>query len=124
MSIAIGTMMLAPGTAMPSDWTAQPDKGDDGWTRVAQSLAPLLREHDLASTGWTFSFRAPGVATTAYGLNEATMFATAMGRLLAEVLRQGCNAVEIDSVTRHRFLGLPYLRISGHARALHHEEPK
>ncbi len=124
MSIAIGTMMLAPGTAMPSDWTVQSDKGDDGWTRVAQSLAPLLREHTLAATGWTFSFRAPGVATTAYGLNEATMFATAMGRLVSEVLRQGCNTVEIDSVTKHRFLGLPYLRISGHARDLHHEVPK
>jgi hypothetical protein len=124
MRITIGTVMLAPGTAMPSDWTAQPDKGDDGWTRVAQSLTPFRREHNLAASGWTFSFRAPGVATTAYGLNEPAMFATAMGRLVTEVLRHGCNAVEIDSVTRHRFLGFPYLRITAHPRDLRHQNPR
>ena len=122
MSIAIGTMLFAPGTAMPADWTTEPGPRADGWSAVAKSAAPLVREQNLAATGWTLAFRAPALAATAYGFNGATMFTTATARLLAEVLRHGCNAVEIGSVSTHSFLGFPYLRITGHPRDLRHEK--
>jgi hypothetical protein len=121
MSIPIGTMLFAPGTALPPDWVIEPGTRPDGWSSVAQSTTPLLREQRLAATGWTFAFRAPALATIAYGFNGATMFETAMARLQADVLRHGCNAVEIDSVSTHSFLGFPYLRITGHPRDLRHD---
>lgn len=122
MSIPIGTMLFAPGTALPPDWVIQPAPRADGWSSVAQSTTPLLREQRLAASGWTFAFRAPALATTAYGFKGAAMFDTAMARLQSEVLRHGCNGVEIDSVSTHSFLGFPYLRITGHPRDLRHED--
>jgi hypothetical protein len=121
MSIPIGTMLFAPGTALPADWSPDPAPRADGWSSVAQSTTPLLREQRLAASGWTFAFRAPALATIAYGFNGAAMFDTAMARLQADVLRHGCNAVEIDSVSTHSFLGFPYLRITGHPRDLRHD---
>jgi hypothetical protein len=124
MSIPIGTMLFAPGTALPPDWVTEPAPRADGWSSVAQSATPLLREQRLAATGWTFAFRAPALATIAYGFNQSTMFTTAMARLQSDVLRHGCNAVEIDSVSNHNFLGFPYLRITAHPRDLRHENPR
>ena len=120
MSIPIGTLLFAPGTAMPPDWSPDPAPRADGWSTIAQSLTPLLREQHLSAIGWTFAFRAPALTTTAYGFDETAMFTTAMTRLQAEVLRRGCNGVEIDSVSTHRFLGLPYIRITAHSRDLRH----
>lgn len=120
MSIPIGILLFAPGTALPADWSPDTAPRADGWSSIPQSLTPLLREQTLAATGWTFAFRAPALAATAYGLNDETMFTTAMARLQADVLRHGCNGVEIGSVSTHRFLGVPYLRITGHPRDLRH----
>ena len=61
MSIPIGTMLFAPGTALPADWSPDPAPRADGWSSVAQSTTPLLREQRLAASGWTFAFRAPAL---------------------------------------------------------------
>ena len=41
---------------------------------------------------------------------------SALRRAITRVSQQKCNCLEIDAVTSHSFLGIPYVTVSGHPR--------
>jgi len=59
----------------------------------------------------------PGeLKATSIGYSQAAMLKSAVKKLLAEVRGLDCNCAEIATITRSRFLGIPYLTVRAHAR--------
>ncbi len=97
---------------MPPDWVLGEAAGVSGWRVLLSPLDNIARERNLLEGGWTFFFLAHVLAATAAGWNRGQ----ALTRLLTLVRGTKCNCVEIETVGGHSFLGVPYERITGHAR--------
>jgi hypothetical protein len=86
------------------------------WSRLTTTSDNRQLESQLARAGWTFFFMATTITATAFGFSRQRMLDTALARLTAAVTLQKCNCVEVDDVSVRSFLGIPYMRISGHPR--------
>jgi hypothetical protein len=86
------------------------------WLPVKHKLTSYELERDLTAGGWTFFLMAGGISTTVMGFDRAKMMRAAVERLIADVKRQKCNCLEIDSVETRSFLWVPYVNVSAHAR--------
>jgi hypothetical protein len=73
-------------------------------------------EKELASTGWTFFYMASAIHATAAGFNREKAIDSALQRVIAGARLQHCNCIEIDEVSAHSFLGIPYVSVSAHTR--------
>jgi hypothetical protein len=115
-SLSDGRFLIAPGTALPPAWRLEGDSVASGWSRLANTFDGAPLEKELVTTEWTFFFMAGTITTTAFGLSRPRMLDAALARLIAGVSLQRCNCLEIDDARMRSFLGIPYVRISGHAR--------
>ena len=115
-SLSAGTFLIARGTPLPPAWRLEDDSVASGWSRLANIFDRHQLEKELVAAGWTFFFMAGAITTTAFGLSRPRRFDAALARLITAVTLQGCNCLEIDEVGMRSFLGMPYVRISAHAR--------
>ena len=113
--IAAGRILVRLGTPLPNSFR-QPDVRSHGWSLMA-STGPAFQEQVLAA-GMTFFFMAGTISTTAFGFDRQKTLASAMKRLSRRVKGAHCNSIEIAGVTHHSFLGVPFVRVTGHARHL------
>ena len=111
-----GTLLIAPDTAVPTNWRIEPVPLACGWSRVENAFTELDFDSETASKGWTFFFRAGAIDTTAYGWNEAGNVSKAIGQLASAARNQNCNCLQIDSLTPGTCLGIPRLRMAAHVR--------
>ena len=115
-SISAGARLVAPGTIVPLEWQVENGSAASHWSRLTTTSDNKQLESQLAGAGWTFFFMATRITATAFGFNRQKMLDTAMARLMATVTLHKCNCVEIDNVSVRSFLGMPYVRVSGHPR--------
>jgi len=115
-SISAGARLVAPGTLVPPEWQVENDSAANGWSRLTTVSDNRQLESQLASAGWTFFFMATTITATAFGFSRQRMFHAALARLIAAVTLQKCNCVEVDDVSVRSFVGIPYVRVSGHPR--------
>jgi len=73
-------------------------------------------ENALAATGWTFQYMAGEGRATAFGFDREKMLHAALKRLIAGARLQKCNCLQIDDVSMHAFLGMPYVSVTAHSR--------
>jgi len=114
--ITPGTILIEDGTAVPQSLMLENEAYPSAWMSLRSTLKPYELEKQLATAGWTFFYTAGGVKATAYGFDAEKSLHTALKRLIAGVRQQSCNSLEIDSVARDSFMGLPYVSVSAHAR--------
>jgi len=57
---------------------------------------------------------ATSIKMTSFGFDRTKMVHAALKRVITNVKEQGCNCLEIDGVTMHSFLGMPYASVSAH----------
>jgi hypothetical protein len=115
-SISAGARLVAPGTVVPPEWQVENDSSASGWSRLTTVPDNRQLESQLAGAGWTFFFMATTITATAFGFSRQRMFDAALARLIAAVSLQKCNCVEVDDVSVRSFVGIPYVRVSGHPR--------
>jgi hypothetical protein len=108
--------VVAPGTLVPPEWQVDNDSAASRWSRLTTVPDNRQLESQLASAGWTFFFMATTITATAFGFSRQRMFDAALARLIAAVTLQKCNCVEVDDVSVRSFVGIPYVRVSGHPR--------
>ncbi len=113
-SISAGARLVAPGTLVPPEWQVEKDSAANRWSRLTITPDNTQFESQVVSGGWTFFFMATTITATAFGFSRQRMFYTALARLVAAVTLQKCNCVEVDDVSVRSFLGIPYVRVSGH----------
>lgn len=114
--ITDGTILIEKNALSPECFHLRDDSHPNTWMSVTHNLTPHDLEKELSATGWTFFYLAGGIKTTAFGFNRAKMIHAALKRLITKVKQQRCNCLEIDGVSTHRFLGIPYVSVSAHSR--------
>lgn len=70
----------------------------------------------MRAAGWTFFFLADTISALSINFNTGKAGQSAMERLIAKAAARRCNALQVDHVAAHFFLGIPYLRVSAHPR--------
>jgi hypothetical protein len=111
-----GTILVEQDATLPQCFLVREGSYPNAWKRVTHGLTFRELEDELAATGWTFFYMAKSITMTGYGFDPAKMVHAALRRVIATVIRQGCNSLELDSVTLHSFLGVRYVRVAAHAR--------
>ena len=114
--ITPGAILIRTGTPLPEPLRLGTDTQATGWASVVNALDSHELEHSLSTDGWTFFYMAGAIRTTSFGFDRAKIIHAALGRLLATVKLKGCNCLEVDDITSHSFLGVPYVSVSGHSR--------
>ncbi|MGO9263112.1 MAG: hypothetical protein ACLQU1_43560 [Bryobacteraceae bacterium] len=110
-----GTILVEAGAILPAGVLLQPGALSQDW----RSLADLDRiglASAVAKAGWTFFYMAGVVAKHAFGWSQEKRVRAALGRVVQDVQAQNCNCVEITRLRDKSFLGLPYVKITAHAR--------
>jgi hypothetical protein len=113
-----GVILVEKSTLLPYPLRLESDATGSGWARAANNLDSHQLEQKLASAGWTFFYIAGAIRTIGFGFERQGMIQAAMKRLIAAVRLQGCNCLVIDGVAPRSLLGMPYVRISAHARQI------
>jgi hypothetical protein len=91
------------------------ERYSNNW-RIVNTLDGFGLDRKLRALGWNFFFMAQQNKVIAFGSGGEKTIAKAVERLLAKVKPQTFNAVEITEIIARRFLGIPYLTLSAHAR--------
>lgn len=110
---AAGVFIMQNGLLLPDAVHVTLTSFSPGWQALAGSGRAL--DHSLRDVGWSCFFLAGELHSIALGSSPASR-ARASGRLLAKVRALACNCAELAAVRNFNFLGIPYLRMSGHAR--------
>jgi len=115
MPITTGTFLIANGTALPESMHLESQPYSKNWTSIT-NLDRTQIEGQLGKAGWTFFFMASQIKTSAFGFDEGKRLRTAVNRAIRDVQDLHCNCVEITGITKHSFLGLPYVSVSAQSR--------
>ena len=110
-----GTILINKDVPRPECFELEDHSPSDEWGAVRHTLSFREQEKELTRTGWTFFFMT-NLQAKAFGFNRAKTSSAAVKRFIAKVKLQRCNCLEIDRVEERSFLGIPYVRLSGHAR--------
>src|SRR5690242_1983120 len=114
--IARGTILIETSAPRPPCFQLETDASRRGWMPVTHQLTSRELEKELASGGWTFFYLANAIRAMAAGFNHERMMESALQRVIALARLQHCNCIQIDDVTPHSFLGIPYVSVSAHPR--------
>ena len=114
--IKSGTILIERSALRPQVFQLEDAWSANAWTSVSHNLTTPELEKQLSIAGWTFFYMADAIRTTAFGFDRAKMIGAALRRLIKNVKLQKCNCLQIDDVSMHSFLGLPYMSISAHPR--------
>src|SRR5689334_20412116 len=109
--IEAGTLLIKTDALRPECFHLAPGPYANSWAPVTRELSSRDLDTALAANGWTFFYQAGSIRATAFGFNSAGRTATALKRLTATATHEKCNCLQIDAVTSHSFLGIPYLTI-------------
>ncbi len=112
-----GTILVAPGTPLPDCLQLEQGAPNANSWLLANPTHPSPRfERELQSSGWTFFYLADTISAISINFNTAQAGQAAMKRLIAKAAARHCNALQVDQIAAHFFLGVPYLRVSAHPR--------
>ncbi|MBK7931298.1 MAG: hypothetical protein IPJ98_28625 [Bryobacterales bacterium] len=112
-----GTILVAPGTPLPDCLQIEPGASNAHSWLLANPTHPSPRfEQELQDSGWTFFCLADTISAISINFNTAQAGQAAMKRLIAKAAARHCNALQVDQIAAHFFLGIPYLRVSAHPR--------
>jgi hypothetical protein len=117
-TIERGAIFVQDNPFLPKALCLESKTGYGGWARVANQVHGGQLETMLNAAGWTSFYLAGSIQTTVFGFDRRKMASEALKRLIVNMSVDRCNCLEIDDVTTHSWLGLPYLRLMSHARQI------
>lgn len=113
--IKTGTVLVKEETLLPESLQVESEPYSKGW-RLVKGLDGDGLERKIHEAGWTLFFMAGEVSATVLGSDSAGSARRAVKKLMMDA--NGFNCLEISRVAGKRFLGLPCVAASGHARHL------
>ena len=106
--ITPGTLLIEKGTTVPQFFPIGTESYPNAWKRVITNPNfQNSRKNSRLRDGHFFTWPVRS-ETIAFGFDKQKMHDTALRRLIANVTLQKCNCLEIDKVSTHSFLGMPY----------------
>lgn len=115
-AISAGSILVEKNTLLPGSLALEKGATESGWVQFMNNPDRHQVEDKLATAGWAFFLMAGTIRTTAFGFGKLKMIEAALKRLIVSAKRENCNCLEIDAVTTHSFLGMPFVRLSAHSR--------
>ncbi len=113
--IKAGTILIQEGALLPDSLRFESEPYANGW-RLVKDLDGYGLDRKLREAGWTFFYMAGEVHATAVGSDLEKTTRRAVQKAIACMKSDRFNCLEIAQVAVKRFLGLPYVTLSAHAR--------
>ena len=112
--IKIGTIFIEESTPLPNSLKFESEPYSNGW-RSVKNLNGYEFDRRLRAVGWNL-FHLAQIRASVFGFDREKAARRALNRVLANVKSDNFNSLEISQVAAKRFLGLPYVTVSAHAR--------
>lgn len=110
--IESGTLLIRKGAVLPASILLKSSVTNDSFSAVQGGAELLQLKAELAQAGWDY-FYMGAVKQTVFGRGPNRL-ASAMKGVTAKMRLNKCNSLQIDAITPHSVLGIPYLSVSAH----------
>jgi len=110
--IQSGTLLIRKGAVLPASILLKSSVTNDSFSAVQGGAELLQLKAALAQAGWDY-FYMGAVKQTVFGRGPKRL-ASAMKGVTAKMRLNKCNSLQIDAITPHSVLGIPYLSVSAH----------
>ena len=114
-TIKAGAILIEDGALLPESLGLESEPRSNGWRRV-KNLDGVELDRRVREAGWTFFYLAGEIKANVFGFDVEKTTRKATTRLLEILKSDKLNCLEITQVACKRFLGMPYVSVSGHAR--------
>ena len=114
-TIKAGAILIEDGALLPESVGLESEPRSNGWRRV-KNLDGVELDRRVREAGWTFFYLAGEIKANVFGFDVEKTTRKATTRLLEILKSDKLNCLEITQVVCKRFLGMPYVSVSGHAR--------
>lgn len=113
--LKLGTVLVRTNTFIPDSVCVQRETFCAGWQAITNLNGDDLDRH-IRADGWNFVFMGGAMRGTSWGSWSGTAVRCAAIRVLKKTQATKLNAFEISSIVALRFLGIPYVIVTGHSR--------
>ena len=113
--LKIGTVVVQTDTFIPDSVWVQKETFSPGWQAITNLNGDDL-DRQIRDDGWNFIFMGGALQGTSWGSWSGTAIRCAAIRVLKKTQATKLNAFEITGIHARRFLGVPYVVVTGHSR--------
>jgi hypothetical protein len=113
--LKIGTVVVQADTFIPASVWAQRETFCPGWQAITNLNGDDL-DRQIRKDGWNFIFMCGALQGTSWGSWSHVAIRCAAIRVLKKTQATKLNAFEITGIRARRFLGVPYVVVTGHSR--------
>ena len=110
-----GTILIREDTRLPANLSIESETFLPRW-RVVKSLDRSTLARNIEGVNWNFFYLAGEIRATVLGRNQPRTLRRAVKCVLAKQGGQKFNSLEITKVVSKRFLGIPFMSVTAHAR--------
>ena len=110
-----GTILIGEGTLLPAGLAVESEVFLHGW-RVIKNPDRSTLARNIEGANWTFFYLAGEIRATVLGRDRPGTLRRAVKCVLAKQKGQKFNSLEITKVVSKRFLGIPFMSVTGHSR--------
>lgn len=115
--LRIGTVLLRTDTFVPESVWVQRESFCVEWQAITNLSSDDL-DRQIRDGGWNLMFMGGAISGTSWGSWSGTAIRCAAIRVLKKTRASKFNAFEITGIHARRFLGIPYVVVTGHSRHL------
>lgn len=109
------TILIEEGTPLPATLSIESEAFLPGW-KVVRNLDRYALARKIESANWNFFYLAGELRATVFGRERPGTLRRAVKCVLAKQEGQNFNSLEITKVVPKRFLGIPFISVTVHAR--------
>ena len=113
--IATGALVVHNETLTPESVVLSREPLWRKWGHVTNHT-PRTLTAGINEAGWTFFFIARSLQSSVWAFNDQGAVLKSMQNLIGDMDTAGLNCLEVETVRRYRFLGLPRLSITARCR--------
>lgn len=113
--LKIGTVLVQTDTFIPDSVSVQKETFTPGWQAITNVNGDDL-DRQIRDDGSNFIFMGGALQGTSWGSWSGTAIRCAAIRVLKKTQATKLNAFEITGIHARRFLGVPYVVVTGHSR--------
>lgn len=110
-----GTIFIRESTLLPVGLAIESEAFLPGW-RVVQNLDRYALARRIESSNWNFFYLAGELRATVLGRDRSGTPRRAVKCVLGKQEGQKFNSLEITKAVSKRFLGIPFVSVTAHAR--------
>ena len=109
------TILIRENMPLPAGLTVESEVFLHGW-RVIKNPDRSTLARNIEGANWTFFYLAGEIRSTVLGRDRPGTLRRAVKCVLAKQEGQKFNSLEITKVVSKRFLGIPFMSVTGHSR--------